>query len=168
MTIFSTGFVCPIGPITLRASHKGLYEILLCRSPIPGPFLKLTPCLTYWKRVLRAYFQGTIKIFPKWIDLSWASNFQLKVYEAVTQIPYGYTRSYRDIACSIGDKSLARAVGAALRYNRLPIVIPCHRVINKGGQLGGYSAGIALKRYLLKLEALHSRYIIRTNNGDQT
>jgi O-6-methylguanine DNA methyltransferase len=67
-------------------------------------------------------------------------------------IPYGATRSYRDLACDIGMPKAVRAVGAANGANPLPIVIPCHRVIGSGGTLVGYGGGLSLKKRLLELE----------------
>ena len=79
--------------------------------------------------------------------------FQVAVLDALVQIPYGETRSYRDIAISIGRPKAVRAVGAANGRNPLPIVIPCHRVIGTNGSLTGFGGGLEAKSFLLELEA---------------
>jgi len=100
--------------------------------------------------VIEAYLKGDN---PQ-IDLPWdinATSFMYKVWKSVCRIPYGETRSYKDIAFMIGSPKGARAVGQALRKNPLLIIIPCHRVVSSKG-LGGFSAGIDVKRHLLNLE----------------
>ena len=81
--------------------------------------------------------------------------FQLAVWAALQQIPYGETRSYGDIASAIGKPKAARAVGLACHRNPLPILIPCHRVVGKDGALTGYAGGTELKQQLLELEREH-------------
>ena len=78
--------------------------------------------------------------------------FQIAVLGALVQIPYGETRSYRDIAIEIGRPKAMRAVGAANGRNPLPIVIPCHRVIGANGSLTGFGGGLEAKTFLLELE----------------
>lgn len=80
------------------------------------------------------------------------TSFQQKVWNELLQIPYGETRSYADLARNIGVPAGVRAVGHANGQNRICIVIPCHRVINKGGKLGGYGGGLWRKEFLLHLE----------------
>jgi methylated-DNA-[protein]-cysteine S-methyltransferase len=81
--------------------------------------------------------------------------FDRRVWEAVARIPYGETRTYGEIAASLGSPGAARAVGTANGRNPVPPVIPCHRVVAAGGGLGGYGGGLALKRRLLDLETAH-------------
>ena len=80
------------------------------------------------------------------------TKFQQKVWSTLLSIPYGETRSYKDIAEKIGDKNSSRAVGFANNKNPIPIFIPCHRVISSTGDLTGYSGGLELKQQLLLLE----------------
>ena len=101
---------------------------------------------------LSEYFRGelqefTVKIAPQ------GTPFQLKVLEALREIPYGQTRSYAELAGKIGHPKAARAVGAANGRNPLPIIIPCHRVIGSSGELVGFGGGLPVKRYLLNLES---------------
>jgi len=103
------------------------------------------------KSQLDEYFSGRRKRF----DLKLAphgTSFQLDVLGALQDIPYGETRSYRDIAIGVGRPRAVRAVGAANGRNPLPIVIPCHRVVGADGSLTGFGGGIQVKRYLLDLE----------------
>lgn len=101
---------------------------------------------------LREYFEGERRDF----DLPMASDgteFQRKVWNGLRRIPYGSTVSYGQLAQSLGyDPGVSRAVGVANGANRLPIVVPCHRVVGADGSLTGYSGGIERKRILLDLE----------------
>ncbi len=101
------------------------------------------------------YFRGVRVEFDDFVlDLSCTSPFQLDVIEACRRIPYGEVRTYGELAALAGSPRAARAVGNVMRTNRFPIIVPCHRVVRSGGQLGGFSApdGISLKRRLLELE----------------
>ncbi len=102
---------------------------------------------------LQTYFDGGKTTFPDELDLSRATLFQRRVWEATRLIPYGETRSYAWVAQQVGKSRAARAVGQALAKNPLPVIIPCHRVIASGGKLGGFSDGVEMKRRLLHLEA---------------
>jgi methylated-DNA-[protein]-cysteine S-methyltransferase len=102
-------------------------------------------------RQLNAYFSGDLKNFNLRLRPE-GSEFQKNVWTALCTIPYGTTISYGELARCIGNPSASRAVGGANGRNPIPIIIPCHRVINGNGQLGGYSCGLEIKKYLLNLE----------------
>jgi methylated-DNA-[protein]-cysteine S-methyltransferase len=103
---------------------------------------------------LQRYLSGEPADFPDRLDLEGTTVFRQKVWRAAQAIPYGETRSYAWISGKLGyDGRAARAVGQALGENPLPVIIPCHRVINAGGGLGGFSEGLEIKRYLLRLES---------------
>ncbi len=103
------------------------------------------------KEELIEYFSGKRKSFDLEINII-APDFYRLVYEEVKKIPYGQTTTYGEIAKRIGKRNASRAVGRALNRNPLPILIPCHRVVGKGGRLTGFFAGLAVKRQLLELE----------------
>ena len=88
------------------------------------------------------------------IDELDGTPFQKKVWLALTKIPHGETRTYGEVAKSIGSPGAARAVGTACGANPLPILIPCHRVLAAGGKLGGYSGGLDIKKKLLACEGI--------------
>jgi methylated-DNA-[protein]-cysteine S-methyltransferase len=105
-------------------------------------------------RQLNEYFSGDRQEFE--LDLApEGTKFQVEVLEALRGIPYGETRTYRDIAVAVGRPKAVRAVGNANGRNPLPIVIPCHRVIGSDGSLTGFGGGIEVKRYLLDLDQQH-------------
>jgi O-6-methylguanine DNA methyltransferase len=100
---------------------------------------------------IQDYLAGKREEFRVELDLR-ATGFQIRVYAALLDIPYGEVRSYGEIARAIGEPNAARAVGAAVGDNPLPLVVPCHRVIESSGKLGGFAGGVALKKRLLALE----------------
>lgn len=102
---------------------------------------------------LNLYFAGKLKKFSCKLDLSQGTPFQQKVWRKLTAIPYGKTQSYRTLAEAIGHPQAFRAAGNANGKNPLPPIIPCHRVIRENGDLGGYSCGLPIKRFLLDLES---------------
>jgi len=103
---------------------------------------------------LDAYFSGQLREFKCDLDLK-GTSFQKRVWEALREIPYGQTRSYGEIAKTIGNPKAVRAVGRANGTNPVPIIVPCHRVIQADGSLGGFGGGLDLKKSLLELEGCH-------------
>ncbi len=101
---------------------------------------------------LTAYFRGEHSEFKQKVNLLQGTDFEIEVWKALREIPYGETRSYKWVAEHISRPAAVRAVGQALSKNPVPIVIPCHRVIESDGSLGGYSAGINNKVRLLEIE----------------
>ncbi len=102
-------------------------------------------------RVTFEYFAGSRKEFDIPLKL-YGTEFQIKVWKALEVIPYGETKSYKDIAICIDNPKGCRAVGLANNRNPIPIIIPCHRVIGANGKLVGYGGGIDKKIFLLELE----------------
>lgn len=110
-----------------------------------------TPVLAEAGKQLKEYFAGTRRDFE--LPLAPAGTpFMQKVWKALQDIPYGETRSYKDIAAAVGNVKACRAVGMANNRNPISIVIPCHRVIGAGGDLVGYGGGLDKKIFLLDLE----------------
>jgi methylated-DNA-[protein]-cysteine S-methyltransferase len=105
--------------------------------------------------LLRRYFAGE-RVEPVGLPVDLAGTaFQLRVWNALRRIVLGRVRSYAGIAIDIGSPRAMRAVGMANGRNPVAVVVPCHRVIEKNGQLGGYSSGLERKRFLLQLEGVH-------------
>lgn len=103
---------------------------------------------------LRKYLKGELRRFDCQLDFE-GTSFQRKVWSALAKIPYGQTRSYQEIAKSIGHPKAFRAVGNANGQNSIPLIVPCHRVIESNGGLGGFGHGIEVKKRLLNLEKSH-------------
>ena len=145
-------FVTPLGPMALGAEGDALVRVYLPGASLPPLPDTDTPLLLQGIGQLEEYFTGARKTF----DLPLAPGgtpFQQAVWQALTAIPWGETRSYGQIAREIGRPGAARAVGMANHRNPLPILIPCHRVIGAGGRLVGYAGGLELKQALLRLES---------------
>jgi len=102
---------------------------------------------------LEQYFKGTRKKFELPVDII-GTDFQIQVWQALAQIPFGKTVSYSDIAKKIKKPKAVRAVGSANGKNPLAIIVPCHRVIAADGALGGYAGGLKIKKALLDLEKI--------------
>jgi len=153
-----------LGWLGLLASTKGLRRVVLPQAAPEAVLEELgdfLPQACQSEEVfgdlphrLRQYFEGKRVEFPDLIDLTEATSFQKRVWEKVRSIPYGETRSYARVAREIGQPHAFRAVGQALRRNPLPIIIPCHRVLGRDGQLVGFGGreGLELKKKLLQLE----------------
>ncbi len=108
------------------------------------------------ERELQDYFNGDLKQFETPLRLI-GSSFQKEVWKILEEIPYGETRSYGEQALSIGNKGAARAVANANAANPIAIVIPCHRIIQSNGKLGGYAGGVHRKQWLIKHETLEAQ-----------
>ena len=108
----------------------------------------------FYKRIrtqLDEYFSGKRKVFDIKITQN-GTDFQKKVWKELLKIPYGETLSYSEIAQNIGNENASRAVGGACNKNPIMIVVPCHRVIAKNGNLTGFAYGLTMKEFLLNLE----------------
>lgn len=101
---------------------------------------------------LKEYFLGKRREFSIKLDIRIGTEFQKKAWRALTEIPYGETRSYQEQAIAIGNPKAVRAVGGANNKNPISIIIPCHRVIGKNKKLVGYGGGLPKKEFLLNLE----------------
>ena len=103
---------------------------------------------------LDSYFSGRRVEFSYPVVFLWGTGFQRAVWNTIREIPYGETRSYAWLARRVGRPKAYRAVGNAVGANPVPILVPCHRVIRSDGSLGGFRAGLELKRWLLELEGV--------------
>jgi methylated-DNA-[protein]-cysteine S-methyltransferase len=102
---------------------------------------------------LNEYFEGKIKTFSLPLHLH-GTPFQIQIWKALQKIPHGKTWSYQQLAMEAGNPRAMRAAGSANGRNPLPIIIPCHRVIRKNGDIGGYSSGLSIKKWLLAHEGI--------------
>ena len=106
---------------------------------------------------IRAYLKGTRKIFDFPYELH-GTEFQKKVWNELCKIPYGETRTYKQIAAEVGNPKASRAVGMANNKNPMMLAVPCHRVIGTNGALTGYAGGLDVKKALLELERSQAAY----------
>lgn len=154
----------PVGSLLLAATEQGLVRVAYQReghqAVLESMAAKLSP------RILRApkrldgaatqideYFAGRRTIFDLPLDFSLSSGFRRLVQRQLSDIGYGQTGTYKQVAQLVGNPRAVRAVGSACATNPLPIVVPCHRVLRTDGTLGGYAGGLAAKTTLLALEA---------------
>lgn len=113
-----------------------------------------TPLLQETHTQLTEYFAGKRTSFSLSIKFTTGTPFQHSVWNALRDIPYGETRSYEDIAVAIGNPKAVRAIGQANTRNPILLLVPCHRVINKNGTIGGFGCGVEVKKKLLQLEGI--------------
>lgn len=163
-SVFLAWIQSPLGPLVAGATDAGVclleftdrrmlekqFESLRkwFRSPIvPGSHVHLDRL----REELASYFAGSLRRFSVPL-VHPGTPFQQRVWDELLRVPYGETRSYQDLAKSIGDAAAVRAVGRTNGLNRIAILIPCHRIVNKNGDLGGYGGGLRRKQFLLDLE----------------
>lgn len=168
LTFASTVVASPIGPLLLAATERGLVNVVFhaddasARAAVrklpsalgaeesedPG---RLEPAV----KQFAAYFAGGLRSFDLDLDFSLATGFNRSVLQALYErVGYGRVASYQDLATWVGEPGAARAVGVAMAANPLPVVVPCHRVVESGGGLGGFGGGLETKRELLALEGV--------------
>ncbi|QDK33908.1 methylated-DNA--[protein]-cysteine S-methyltransferase [Sphingomonas sp. IC081] len=165
MSLHMSRMPSPVGELTLVASDAGLVAVLWENDDPRRVHLHAThhvplhelppgdahPVLEQARAQLADYFAGRRTVFDLPLDFR-GTAFQQSVWQALLTIPYGETRSYRQIAEAIGRPGASRAVGAANGRNPISIIAPCHRVVGAGGALTGFAGGLEAKAFLLKLE----------------
>jgi len=155
MNVYQDTLTSPIGNILIKASDDGLTEISMgdnihILSPQSNDHIVTAQCQ------LDEYFKGLRDDFDLDYDFTGYTEFYQKVWQELLQVPYGQTKTYKDIAIALGDVKAVRAVGSANGKNPLAIVIPCHRIIGSNGKLIGYAWGMESKKWLLRHELAHS------------
>jgi len=159
-SIYFTRTASPVGPLVLALSARGLLKLEFDRGqPAEGDhqtWQESPAALNPWLCELEEYFAGYRQDFSLPLDLR-GTDFQLQCWRALLDIPYGETRTYRDIAQAIAHPRAFRAVGMSNNRNPIAIVVPCHRVIASDGSLCGYGGGLDLKLKLLDLEQANLR-----------
>ena len=150
-------FETALGKVVTIAKEIGLMIVHIHSAENKDKFALPTGCvrnaekLSEAKKQILEYLDGKRKNFDLPLCLE-GTNFQLRVWSELRKIPYGQTVSYGEIAKRIGVAGASRAVGTACGRNPLAIVIPCHRVIASGGEIGGFASGLDVKRKLLQVE----------------
>ena len=154
----------PLGPLRLQASPRGLSRVdITAAGTLPeavggveegGVEKRSADVLDAAQAQLAEYFAGRRRAFELPLDPPTMTEFRAAVHAQLTEIGYGETVTYRDVAKMLGRPGATRAVGSACGANPLLIVRPCHRVLRSDGGLGGYAGGLAAKRFLLALEEI--------------
>lgn len=156
----------PLGDLVLAVTPRGLIRVAYggdesLERVLDELALKVSPRvleaparLDEVRRELDEYFAGERRSFDVPVDWSLAQGFGRKVLRATARIPFGEVLTYKQVAEKAGSPRGSRAAGNALGANRMPIVIPCHRVLHSGGGLGGYTGGLEKKEHLLRLEGV--------------
>jgi methylated-DNA-[protein]-cysteine S-methyltransferase len=152
----------PIGTLLVGASDRGLCWISFRADPeeqreqlarIFGPrVLRASRPVERARLELDEYFEGRRHAFDLDVDLRAVPHFHVDVLRELAKVPYGSTTTYGALATKVGHPKAARAVGTVMNRNRIPIVLPCHRVIGANGKLVGYAGGLDVKERLLRLE----------------
>jgi len=151
----------PVGRLMLAATPEGLVHIEFgehddfadnLAAKVSPRVLRAPARLDDVRRQLDEYFAGSRHVFDLRLDWRLSKGFRHKVLGNLVQVPYGHTVSYKELAERSGSPSASRAVGSAMATNPIPIVVPCHRVLRTGGDLGGYGGGLDAKVWLLHLE----------------
>lgn len=152
----TTRYVPPFGlPVMTLVAKDNCLVAALWQDLARQHTICQTPVLQQTIQELDEYFAGERQHFDIAIDVTCGSEFQKQVWQQLGLIAYGQTLSYQEVAKQINRPNAYRAVGNANGKNPLAIIIPCHRVVKQGGDLGGYSAGSSVKKTLLWLERQH-------------
>jgi methylated-DNA-[protein]-cysteine S-methyltransferase len=160
MTRYYTELDSPIGPVTIVSNGAAITAVSMRPAAVvtagAGDWIRDDERLADARTQLEQYFAGGRRTFS--LDLAPdGTPFQQQVWAALRDIPFGETRSYGELAATLGRPGSARAVGAANRSNPIGIVVPCHRVIGADGTLTGYAGGMERKEFLLRHEG--ARYV---------
>lgn len=153
MATYLTNVDSPVGPWGVAGDDESITGVLLPHQRHRASKGTLPRTLERAARQLEEYFAGERRRFEVRLASAVATDFQRDVWRALSAIPYGQVRTYRDVATSVGRPRAARAVGNANHANPWPIIVPCHRVVAASG-LGGYGGGDEVKRFLLHLEGV--------------
>ena len=142
-----------IGPLYLVASEKFLHGIFWRDQGVASEQATsvVSQILDKTEKQIREYLRGQRTTFDIPLKLE-GTDFQKRVWAELEKIPYGQTKSYKQIASALNDPKACRAVGTANGKNPISLIVPCHRVINESGKLGGYAGGLNIKEHLLNLE----------------
>ena len=149
--IFEIGYHSPLGPLRILGLASAVLEVEFCKTEIASNDDSVPKMLLACRSQLDEYFRGKKKVFDLKLEPR-GTAFQKRVWRQLLRIPYGETRSYKDIARAVGNYQSVRAVGMANARNPISIIIPCHRVIGIKGDLVGYGGELWRKQWLLDHE----------------
>ena len=149
--MYSYTYNTQIGNITIVATNDYITNLYINYNNIKA-IQEETKLIKQTFNEIKEYLNKERKYFSIPIQVK-GTDFQKKVWQELLKISYGETRSYKDIAININNSKAYRAVGTAIKNNPIPIIIPCHRVINSNKNLGGYAYGLEIKNLLIKLES---------------
>lgn len=161
-TLFYSRMSSPVGPLLIGVSDSTLVILEFDRglpTSIAGQPVAWKESELHTRdarRQLEEYFSGKRRRFDLSLDPR-GTEFRKRCWKELLRIPYGETRTYGEIARAVGNPTGFRAVGQANHYNPIAIIIPCHRVLNSDGFLGGYGGGLPTKAFLLRLEGARFR-----------
>ena len=150
--IYHAIYKSPVGDLQILCTEEALLSLGVQGEQESSEIFEENALIRQIKREMDQYFAGKRKEFTIPLDMR-GTEFQKKVWQALREIPYGETCTYKEIAEKIGNPKACRAVGMANHCNPIGIVVPCHRVIGADGRLTGYAGGLAMKEPLLQLEA---------------
>lgn len=150
--LVTTYYSSPFGWFEITGSELGVRTVHWSDKAGPEAELPADHPVAICRRELEEYFAGERREFDVKFDWSGASDFHRQVWQVLLQIPFGETVSYSDVAARIGQPKAVRAVGLANRSNPIAVIVPCHRVIGKAGELRGYFYGLDTKMALLRHE----------------
>lgn len=153
----------PLGPLVVAATRRGLVRVAYedgrlervlaeLAERVSPRVLEAPGALDEHRRQFEDYFAGRRREFDLPVDWRLHAGFGARVLQATARVPAGEVVTYRDVATRAGSPKAVRAAGNALGSNRIPIVVPCHRIVRTGGGLGGYTGGLHRKEFLLRLE----------------
>ena len=153
----------PFGELVVAGTERGIVRLALPQSDhdalledlatrISPRVLEAPARLDPVRRELEQYFQGRLMKFSVPVDWRLSAGFRSKVLHAIARIPYGHTLSYGEVAAKAGNPRAFRAAGTACGSNPVPLIVPCHRVVQSSGAVGNYGGGPEMKEALLKLE----------------
>ena len=147
-------FQTTLGPVVISEQDGAITELFFAKDTPDGEDKQITPLLKEAEKQLLEYLSGNRRKFDLKLEAK-GTEFQKTVWNTLQEIPYGETRSYKQVAEMLGRPEASRAVGMANSKNPILILTPCHRIVGSDGKLTGYAGGLEIKKTLLELEKNH-------------
>ena len=147
-------FQTTLGPVVISEQDGAITELFFAKDTPDGEDKQITPLLKEAEKQLLEYLSGNRRKFDLKLEAK-GTEFQKTVWNTLQEIPYGETRSYKQVAEMLGRPEASRAVGMANSKNPILVLTPCHRIVGSDGKLTGYAGGLEIKKTLLELEKDH-------------